>query len=148
MSDVTTFQEALANYEAAYTAFFDVIADYPEALQEQSGAYGAWSPTQVLAYLCGWLVEGQRRYKRFPRGTGQITYNADVFNDVVIWERRDRTWDQNLAELQREYNALRQLAQSVTEHQINRDERYEKWLLDMAHKARTHSDDLKRFRDG
>lgn len=139
------FDEALAAYEQAYTTLFASLLDYPPHRQRQSGACGDWSPQQVIMHLAGWLIEAQRRFRRYP-ATGQVQYNVDVFNDVSVWDRETQRWEQSVAECQREYEKLLAMAQTLKAYQIERERRYAEWLTALANQARHHGAQLEAFR--
>ena len=138
------FEEALAAYQQAYQKLFAILSDYPEGLQTESGVCGTWSPQQVVMHLSGWLIEAQRRFKRYP-ATGDIQYNVDVFNDVSLWDREKQTWERSVEELQREHQKLLEIAQGLNDYQIERDGRYAEWLTMMTQEAQTHGTALAAF---
>lgn len=138
------FAEALTTYQQAYENFLALLADYPTDLQTKSGVTGRWSPHEVVMHLCGWLIEAQRRFKRFP-ATGNVIYNVDVFNDVSVWDRENHTWEHSRQELEREYKKLLDLAQNVKEHHLERDNRYAEWLTSLAQEAQNHGAELQAF---
>lgn len=139
--------EMIDTMEDAYEAFLSLARAYPAGLRTRSGACGEWSAQQVLAHLCGWFAEGQRRYRAFGRGTGDMQYNIDAFNRVSLWQRRSMTYDELIAELERRMRGFVQAARGLTPQQIEREERYVQWLHSMTREARLHADQLRAFHE-
>jgi len=143
----TTFDDTLQAFESAYAEFIAIAENYPENLQTQAGACGTWSAWEIVAHINGWFVEGQRRYRRFSKGTGQITYNDDAFNEVSLWIRADKDYEQLIAELKQLVADFAQMARDVSDHHRARDNRYALWLQLMAKEARVHGVQLQVFQE-
>jgi len=138
-------QTALADFTQAYARFFELLETVPDRLQSQPGACGHWSPHDIVAHLSGWVIEAQRRYRRFPRGTGQVVYNIDVFNQMSVRTRRGKPWGALVEELRRAVRTLTEKAQQLSPDQIARDDRYAEWLGIMAQDVQQHGHQLRDF---
>jgi hypothetical protein len=145
MTDIPTFAAIRTEFEAAFQKLIAVAENYPEALQTKAGACGTWSAREVLAHFSGWLVEALRRYSRYERGTGHVQYNKDAFNEVSIWLRREADYEMMLQELRDRVGKLSNLAQNLTEAQIQHEARYAEWLTSLAQEAREHTSQLEEF---
>lgn len=139
------FEEQLQNFEEAYTTFINLVETYPFDLQTKSGACGEWSAREVVAHINGWFIEAQRRYRRYAKGTGNIEYNIDAFNQVSLWLCRDKDYEQLVDELKTLSTELAQMARDVPDVYRERDHRYAEWLEAMAREAQTHGDQLRAF---
>ncbi len=137
-ADITQFQ-------TDYAAFIAVARQYPADQHTTGGVVGRWSAWDVIAHLSGWLVEAQRRYQRYPRGTGDMQYEVDHFNDVSIWLRQGQDYETLIAELQTLVAELSEMARAIPPEQVEREQRYREWLNVMAEDARRHTDDLQAF---
>ena len=119
---------------------------YPERLQTQSGACGTWSAREVIAHLNGWIVEALRRFPRYARGTGDITYNKDSFNGVSIRLRRGKDYEMIVAELRDVSAKLAQFARTLPEYEIQQNgHRYVEWLTNLTREAHEHITQLQEF---
>lgn len=147
MQPENTFTEIIANFESAYAEFFATARDYPEALRTRSGVCGVWSPKELLAHFSGWFVEALRRYRAYARGSGEIEYNVDAFNQVSIWQRRSMTYDEVVAELETLVVQVAEAARQVPAEQAQRDERYAYWLREMTREAHEHGEELRTFQE-
>lgn len=142
----TTFTEHLAKFQEASTEFIRLAESYPKALQTQLGACGEeWSAREVLAHINGWLVEAQRRYPRYATGTGKVDYNIDVFNQVSVWLRDGKGFEEILDELKRLSSKMAEMASAINPIYLEKDERYEKWLTIFLEEYEEHSQQLRDF---
>lgn len=139
------FHEQVEQFETAYANLVIIAEKYPVELQTQSGACGSWSASDILAHLNGWIVEALRRYKRFPKGTGDITYNIDTFNKVSLWLREDMPYQDILSETKTLSAKLVAIAKELPEAYIQRDKRYQEWLDNLTREAIEHSQQLRDF---
>ena len=145
-SDNTALNNALDEFEAAYQQFLAEADSYPDAKRTESGACGEWSPREILAHMAGWLQEAQRRFRRYGKGTGDIRYNTDAFNEVSLWQRREADYSEILAELQQEAANVADIIRGLSERQKD-DDRYREWLDALGRDARNHLNDLQTFRE-
>ncbi|GAB5490780.1 MAG: hypothetical protein Phog2KO_09950 [Phototrophicaceae bacterium] len=142
----TTFTEHLAKFQEASTEFIRLAESYPKALQTQLGACGEeWSAREVLAHINGWLVEAQRRYPRYATGTGKVDYNIDAFNQVSVWLRDGKGFEEILDELKRLSSKMAEMASAINPIYLEKDERYEKWLTIFLEEYEEHSQQLRDF---
>lgn len=140
MSD---FGNTIDGFEVAFDQWLQFAETLPEALQEQADACGNWSPRDVLAHQSGWLAEAKRRFQRYPTGTGDMTYNVDAFNKVFVWQRRQQSWDNSVAELRKLVGDLAQMGRDLSENEIKRNGgRYTEWFEAMAGDAKHHQAEL------
>jgi hypothetical protein len=150
MSDATDentpLHDALTRFEAAYQQFLAEADSYPDAKHTASGACGEWSPREILAHMAGWLHEAQRRFRRYGKGTGDIRYNTDAFNEVSLWQRRNDDYSKILAELKTESAKVADTIRGLSERQKD-DDRYREWLDALGNDARNHLNDLQTFRE-
>lgn len=150
MSDATSenapLHDALTRFEEAYQHFLAEADSYPDEKRTASGACGEWSPREILAHMAGWLKEAQRRFRRYGKGTGDIRYNTDAFNEVSLWQRRDTDYSAILAELKTESAQVAAVIRGLSERQQD-DERYIEWLNALGKDARNHLSDLQQFRE-
>lgn len=144
-ADASPLAADIQAYEAAYATFFQRAAAYPAHLQHIAGVCGVWSAHDVLAHLSGWTVEAKRRYQRYAEGTGDMQYNVDAYNQISVWQRRERSYAEVLAELRTLVAELAALASEVTEAQLQRDDRYRYWLIELTREAHEHGSELQTF---
>lgn len=142
-----TFAEIITNFEAAYAEFFATARDYPQNLHTKGGVCGVWSPKELLAHFSGWLVEALRRYRAYARGSGEMEYNVDAFNQLSVWQRRSLTYDEVVAELETLVAQVAEAARKIPAEQIERDERYAYWLREMTREAHEHGEELRTFQE-
>ncbi|MCA9912776.1 MAG: maleylpyruvate isomerase N-terminal domain-containing protein [Anaerolineae bacterium] len=147
MQPENTFAEIIVNFETAYAEFFATAHDYPQALRTASGVCGVWSPKELLAHFSGWIAEAMRRYRAYPRGSGEMDYNVDAFNQVSVWQRRSMTYDEVVAELETLVAQLAEMARQIPAAQIERDYRYAYWLREMTREAHEHGEELRAFQE-
>ena len=146
MTDFQTFHTIITDFESAYQKLIAIAEAYPERLQTQSGACGAWSAREVIAHLSGWMVEAMRRFPRFAIGTGDITYNKDTFNSVSVRLRRGRDYESIVAELRDVSAKLAQFSRTLPDHEIQHNgHRYAEWLTNLTREAYEHSIQLQEF---
>lgn len=147
MQDELTLTQQVEQLQAAYADFLTMTRAYPETLRTTHGACGEWSAKEVIAHLNGWFAEALRRYRAFGRGSGEMDYNIDAFNKVSVWQRRSLTYDEVVAELENRVQEFIETVQQLTPEQIERDERYAKWVNILLHEAQTHGAQLKTFQE-
>ncbi|MDQ7026895.1 MAG: maleylpyruvate isomerase N-terminal domain-containing protein [Anaerolineae bacterium] len=146
MTENLSFNDCITDFETAYATLITVAESYPDDLQTQAGVCGTWSARELIAHLCGWIVEALRRYPRYALSTGDIDYNTDAFNEVSIWLRREKGYDSIVSELRDSSAKLAQFARDLPESQIERNgQRYMEWLTSLTREAREHSAQLKDF---
>ena len=148
MTETKTFANIITDFESAYRDFITVAETYPVALQTQAGVCGTWSVREVVAHLCGWIVEAHRRYPRYALGTGNMQYNTDAFNEVSVWLRREKDFSDMLDELRRVSGQLTEMARELPEAQITRETRYAEWLTNLTREAHEHRIQLQSFLEG
>ncbi len=141
----TTFAQKLQEFEQSYQELISLAEQYPEALQTESGVCGEWSAREVLAHINGWLVEAQRRYPRYAKGTGKVEYNIDAFNNVSVWLRKGRDFEQVLAELRQLSSKMTTMAHEIAPEYLARDDRYQKWLAIFLEEYEVHGTQLRNF---
>ncbi len=141
----TTFAEKIQKFEQASTELINLAEQYPEALQTQAGVCGEWSAREVIAHINGWLVEAQRRYPRYAKGTGNIDYNIDAFNNVSVWLRDGKDFEQILEEFRQLTNKMSTMAQEIAPAYLERDTRYGEWLSAFTREYREHRQQLDDF---
>lgn len=141
----TTFAQKIQEFEQSYTKLISLAEQYPESLQTESGVCGEWSAREVLAHINGWLVEAQRRYPRYAKGTGKVEYNIDAFNHVSVWLRNNKDFTQILEELLRLSNKMAMMAHEIAPEYLERDDRYEKWLAIFLEEYEVHGTQLRNF---
>jgi hypothetical protein len=143
---MTGLQNDVQALQTAYTAFFEQAQALPDALKEAPDACGHWSPKEILAHMCGWVTEAQRRFKRYPAGTGDMQYHTDAINEVFVWQRRDQSYDDCLADLRDAVQTLISMTDDIPEHHLARDEnRYREWLVALRRDADHHRQQLEAF---
>lgn len=140
-----TFAQKIQKFELAYTQFISLAEKYPETLQTQAGVCGDWSAREVLAHINGWFVEAQRRYPRYAKGTGHMDYNIDTFNKISVWLRKDKDFEQILAELRQLSSKMATMAHEIPSQYLERDTRYGEWLVGFTEEAEEHSKQLQEF---
>ena len=142
----TTFAEHLTQFQDASANFIRLAESYPKALQTQLGACGEeWSAREVLAHINGWLVEAQRRYPRYATGTGKVDYNIDAFNQVSIWLRDGKGFEEILEELRQLTSKMAEMANTIAPVHLEKDARYQKWLTIFLEEYEEHSQQLRDF---
>lgn len=145
MNLTALFEQELQTFQKSYEKLFSTMESYPQDKQTLSGVCGEWSARDVLAHINGWIVEAQRRYPRFAKGTGKIDYNIDAFNAVSIRLRADKDFEQILEETRSLVDKLVSMAGELPEVYIERDERYTKWLHILIEEADNHGHQLQDF---
>jgi len=138
-------EKPIAEYETAYAAFKACAETYPADLRQAVGVTDEWSAQDVIAHLNGWFVEGQRRFKRFPRGTGKVQYNVDTFNKVSLWLRESKDYDDLLEELDTLSTEFVTSLQALPPARIERESRYADWLEDMTREMKDHRAQMMAF---
>ena len=141
----TTFTQQLLEFEQASVEFIKLAEQYPEDLQTEAGVCGEWSAREVIAHINGWLVEAQRRYPRYAKGTGNIDYNIDAFNNVSVWLRDGKDFEQILEEFRQLTSVMATKAHEIAPEYIERDNRYEKWLAIFLEEYDVHGAQLRDF---
>lgn len=139
------FDEKLEAYEAAYAEFNAIVADVPAALEKEGGVCGEWSAWDVIAHMNGWFVEGLRRFRRFPKGTGRVTYNDDAFNNVSLWLREGKDFEDLRDEFERLSTEFVTVLQALQPERIEREGRYGEWVYGMTVEFETHGAQLAAF---
>jgi|GEM_PF-1442417 len=142
---ITSFKDQVNTFQESYKTLVSTAKSYPQEKQTLSGVCGDWSAREVLAHINGWIVEAQRRYPRFAKGTGNIDYNIDAFNAVSIWLRDGKGFEQILEETRTLVDKLVSMANELPEAYIERDERYGEWLQILIEQANEHGQQLSDF---
>ena len=141
----TTFAEQLQKFQQAFHTLISIAEQYPPDSQTIPGVTGEWSAREVLAHINGWLVEAQRRFPRYAKGTGNIDYNIDAFNAVSIWLRNGKDFEQILDETGILVTKMVDMANEVADVYIERDNRYGEWLDTLSKEAGNHGEQLRTF---
>lgn len=145
MPDKQHLDTLITEFEATYSTLLDTADSYPDDLKTQAGAVGHWSARDVLAHLCGWIVEARRRFPKFARGTGNFIYDVDNFNHVSLWLRENKTYEDIAAELRELVAELATMGREVTAQQLQRDDRYIDWFEGLIRDAKEHIIELQAF---
>lgn len=140
-----TFTEQLQAFQQKFDSLIAIAGQYPPELQTQAGVTGEWSAREVLAHINGWIVEAQRRFPRYAKGTGNIDYNIDVFNAVSVRMRKGKDFEQILEETVRLIAKMVVIANELPDAYIERDKRYGIWLDTLSEEAENHGEELRTF---
>ncbi len=141
----TTFAEQLQKFQQAFDALISIAEQYPAESQTTPGVTGEWSAREVLAHINGWIVEAQRRFPRYAKGTGNIDYNIDAFNAVSVWLRDGKDFEQILDETRKLVAKMLTMANDLADVYIERDKRYGEWLNILSEEAENHGEQLRTF---
>ncbi|MGJ3237411.1 MAG: hypothetical protein ACFE0Q_01770 [Anaerolineae bacterium] len=142
-----TFATQLDEFKQTYHALITIAEQYPPTLYNQEGVCGEWSAREVLAHINGWLVEAQRRYPRYARGTGNINYNVDSYNAVSLWLRENYPYEHILDETRQLTDKMITMARDIRDVHLERDTRYGEWLDILSEHVITHNQELQAFLD-
>lgn len=143
MSD---FQQALANWQAAATAFIKVIEAVPEELRKKSGVCGVWNCQQVIAHLAGWQREALKRYQDFLEGdTVSITYDLDAYNASSVAALKLLNWYETLDTFKFTFDDLNRLATTLTSQQVEQNPLYTEWLIGVGDDLVTHTAEIEQW---
>lgn len=140
-----TFTEQLQTFQQKFDALIATAEKYPPELQIEPGVTGEWSAREVLAHINGWIVEAQRRFPRYAKGTGNIDYNIDVFNAVSVRMRKGKDFEQILEETISLIAKMVVIANELPDAYIERDKRYGIWLDILSEEAENHGEELRIF---
>ncbi|MEL6528080.1 MAG: hypothetical protein AAFQ07_20445, partial [Chloroflexota bacterium] len=102
-------------------------------------------PWDVVAHLNGWFVEGQRRFRRFPKGTGKVEYNVDTFNKVSLWLREGKDYEDLLTELDTLSTQFVASLRDLPSARLEREPRYADWLEDLTREMKDHRAQMMAF---
>lgn len=142
----TDFDEAVEHFRRVFEDLFDLIGNYPVDRRETAGVDGRHSPREVLAQLCGWLEEAQRRYTQFDDGIpGDVDYADERFNTQSIQARAHYSWNSTVAELRGLTRDLIARAEALPTERAAADRRYGEWLHSIAGTCADHHVRLRAF---
>lgn len=141
----TTFAQQLQTFQQKFDALIVMAKQYSLELQTEPGVTGEWSAREVLAHINGWLVEAQRRFPRYAKGTGKIDYNIDGFNSVSVRMRKGKNFEQILEETITLMATMTTIANEVPNAYIEHDKRYGEWLDILSEEAENHGEELRIF---
>lgn len=143
----TARETALAAHAAAYEAFQSAAWALPIAWRELPGAYGSWTPREVVCHAAGWEAEALLRLRAIAADSAMPdqTYDDDRFNAARVAARRELGWVAALADLAVTHAALRAFLGTVAPAAAA-DPRFGEWLLSRASDFDDHATQLRAWR--
>jgi hypothetical protein len=125
-------QAILKKLDQAWTAFKESFADLTESRLTEPGVTGDWSVKDILAHVTTWEEEALKYLPLVLAGGHPPRYvrygGIDAFNAKMTAEKRDRSLNEVLTQLDDIHHRLVDLVRSTDETQFRSDTRFRRRL--------------------
>ncbi|MGD8306144.1 MAG: ClbS/DfsB family four-helix bundle protein [Ignavibacteria bacterium] len=109
--------------------FIQSVKKLNPGIREKVIDKGAWSPKDVLSHIVGWDIEVEKKFKEFiVNPDADDEYDIDAFNTKSVAERKDKSWNDVMDELNRAQAELSKVVNDLSEDNINSDPRFIDWV--------------------
>jgi len=145
-SDSVKWKKLCVDLFSVEDDFFRLVYNIIPELRDKKSAGENWSPKDILAHIVGWEVEVVKQFREFLVNPDvDDNYDIDSFNENSVSLRKSKTWEEIVNELELSQKELSVLLSSLSQKDIDSEERFSEWVEVLINHYKHHMSQLQQL---